>query len=123
MDFLDLILSIILVGAIGGLVIWIVGKLNLGLTVDGFGPAFIAAFVIAIVGGVLAWLLGLFGVDPGQFGGFLGGILNLIVAAIVLMLSGAFVKGMAVNGFMGALVGAVAIGVVTWLVDLVLRMF
>lgn len=123
MEFLDLLLSIIIVGAIGGLVIWIVGKLNLGLTVDGFAPAFIAAFVIAIVGGVLAWLLGLLGVDPGQFGGFLGGILNLIIAAVVLLLSGAFVPGMSVNGFMGALVGAVGIGVVSWLVDLVLRMF
>ena len=123
MEIFDLLLNIILVGAIGGLVIWIVGKLNLGLTVDGFAPAFIAAFVIAIVGGVLGWLLAMFGVDAGQFGGFLGAILNLIVAAVVLLLSGAFVPGMAVNGFKGALVGAVSIGVVTWLVDLVLRMF
>ena len=47
----------------------------------------------------------------------------MIVAAVVLMLSGAFVKGMAVDGFIGALVGAVSIGVVTSLVDIVLGMF
>jgi uncharacterized membrane protein YvlD (DUF360 family) len=42
-------------------VIWIVGKLNLGLTVRSFGSAIIAALVIAVVAAVILWLLGLLG--------------------------------------------------------------
>ena len=44
----------ILIGALfSGLIIWIVGKLGLGLEVSGFGPAFVAAIVIAGV----SWLV------------------------------------------------------------------
>ena len=119
MDFLDMLISILIVGVISGFVIWVVGRLNLGLTVEGFKTAFIAAFVIAIVGGVLVWLLGFVGLDPGSFGGFWAGVVNLIVAAIVLMLSGAIIPGMTVNGLKGALIGAVSIGVVSWIVELI----
>lgn len=92
-------------------VIFIVSRLNLGLTVDSFMTAIIAAAVITIIGGVIAWLLGALGITIG--GGFFGALVNLIVAALVLMLGARFVKGMTVNGFTGALVAAIAIGVVT----------
>jgi putative membrane protein len=115
------ILAIIIGGLISGLIIWIVGKLNLGMSVSGFVPAFIAGFVIAIVAGIINWLLAVLGISVG--GGFLGSIVNLIVAAIVLMISGSIVPGMSVKGFSGALVAAIAIGVVGWLVGLVLGPF
>ena len=118
---IDALLGIVLVGLIGGLIIWIVGKLNLGLTVDGFGTAFIASFVIAIVGGVIAWLLGIFGLTFG--GGLLGGIINLIVAAVVLILAGGLMPGIQVAGFTGALIAAISIGVGAWIIDLVLQTF
>jgi len=38
----------------------------------------------------------------------------VIIAALVLIFSDRFVKGMKVNGFVGAIVAAIAIGVVTW---------
>ena len=44
---------------VAALVIWIVSKLNLGLTVKGYGGAIIAALVIAVVAAVVFWLLGL----------------------------------------------------------------
>lgn len=46
----------------------------------------------------------------------IGTIINLIVAAIVLMISDRFVAGMRVDGFGGAIVAAIAIAVVNWLV-------
>ena len=49
-----------------------------------------------------------------------GLIINLIVAALVLMVSDRFVAGMKVNGFGGAIVAAIAIAVVNWLVTLLL---
>lgn len=115
------ILGIIISAALGGLVIFIVSKLNMGLSVTGFGAAFIAAIVISLVAGVIAWLLGLLGITIG--GGLLGAIISIIVAAVVLMISDKFVPGMKVNGFGGAIIAAIAIGVVTWLVSLVLGLF
>jgi putative membrane protein len=109
------IVGILLALLAAAVVIFIVGKLNLGLTVDSFMAAFIAAAVIAIVGGIVAWLLGALGITIG--GGWLGAIINLIIAALVLMFSDRFVKGMKVNGFVGAIVAAIAIGVVTWIIN------
>ena len=112
------IISFIVSLIIAALVIYIVGRLNLGLTVSGFGAAIIAALVIAIVGAIVYWLLGLLGLTIG--GGLLGAIIYLIVAAIVLMISDRFVSGMKVNGFSGAIIAAIAIGVVYWIVSFLL---
>jgi putative membrane protein len=99
---------------LAALVIYIVGKLNMGLQVNSFGAAFIAAIVIALVSGVINWLLGLLGITIG--GGLLGGIVSLIIAAVVLLVSDKFVAGMKVNGMGGAIIAAIAIGIVSWLI-------
>ena len=109
------ILNFVIALLISALVIWIVSKLNLGLTVRGYGAAIIAALVIAVVGGVVPWLLGLLGITIG--GGLLGAIVLLIVAAVVLMLSDKFVPGMEVKGFKGAIIAAIAIAVVSWIIS------
>ena len=108
------IISFLVALIVSALVIYIVGRLNLGLTVSGFGAAIIAALVIAIVGTIVLWLLSLLGLTFG--GGLLGVIIYIIVAAIILMISDRFVPGMKVNGFTGAIVAAIAIGVVAWIV-------
>ena len=120
MDFIALIVSIILGALLYGLVIWVVGRMGMGMEVDGFGPAFIAALVIALVAGIVNWLLSVLGIQIG--GGWLSALVNLVIAAIVLMISGSFVRGMRVNGFVGPLVAAIAIGVVAWLINIVLGM-
>ena len=112
---LGTLLGILLALVLAAVVIVIVSKLNLGLTVDGFGPAIIAAAVIAIVGGLIYWLLGVLGITIG--GGWLGAIINLIIAAVVLLTAGRMLKGLKVNGFVGAIIAAIAIGVVTWVVN------
>ena len=108
------ILNFVIALLISALVIWIVSKLNLGLTVRGYGAAIIAALVIAVVGAVILWLLGLLGITIG--GGILGAIVALIVAAVVLLLSDRFVPGMQVKGFTGAIIAAIAIAVISWIV-------
>jgi putative membrane protein len=70
---------------------------------------------------VITWLLGVLGITLGS--GWLGAIVNLIVAAVVLMIAGGFVKGLVVKGFVGALIAAVAIAVVSWLIVWVLGLF
>jgi putative membrane protein len=120
MNILGIIVGILIGALFTGLIIWIVGKLGLGLEVSGFGPAYIAAIVIAVVSGVIMWLLGLLGIQIG--GGFLGAIVHLVIAAVVLLISGNIVRGLRVRGFGGALVAAIAIGAVGWLVSLVLHL-
>ena len=96
------------------LAIWVVGKLGLGLKVSGFVPAIVAAIVIAVVSALIVWLAGALGLS---FGGFLGAIIHLIIAALVLIFAGNMVKGLKVKGFVPALIAAVAIAVVSWLID------
>ncbi|MFO7634371.1 MAG: phage holin family protein [Caldilinea sp.] len=119
---LGTVLGIALAWAFGAVVLMIVGRLGLGLSVDGFVPAFIASAVISIVAGVILWALSFFGISVGG-PGLLGAIVNLVVAAVVLLVSDHFVKGMKVNGFVGALVAAIAYGLVVWLIQWVLSLF
>ena len=113
MNIVGLIIGILIGALIGGLIIWIVGKLGLGLEVSGFGPAFIAAIVIAVLNGLVAWLLGALNLTIGT--GIVGAIIHLVIAAVVLLAAGNFVKGLVVKGFIGALVAALAIAAVGWL--------
>jgi putative membrane protein len=108
------ILNFVVWLVVAALVIWIVSKLKLGLTVSGFGAAIIAALAIAVVTAVLVWLLGLLGIAAGA--GIVGGIIGLIIAAVVLLLADRFVPGMQVKGFVGAIIAAIAIAVVSWIV-------
>lgn len=118
---MGVLISTIVGFLVAALVIWIVGRLNLGLTVAGYGAAFIAAIVIAIVASIVAWLLGLLGIGLGT--GLLAAIIYIIIAALVLMFSDRFVSGMKVNGFSGAIIAAIGIGVVYWVVLWVLSLF
>ena len=108
------ILAMIVAVLLNALVIWIVGKLNMGLTVKGYVGAIVAAIVIAIVSYIVFWLLGLIGITIG--GGLLWAIAALIIAAIVLLISDKFLPGLEVKGFTGAIVAAIAMGVVAWII-------
>jgi len=112
MTVIGALIGVVIGGLFSGLIIWGVGKFGLGLEVDGFGSAFIAAIVIAIVGGLINWLLGVVGISIG--GGWIGAIVHLIVAAVVLMVSDKLLSGLKVAGFGGALIAATAIGFVHW---------
>lgn len=111
---MDILVGVILAILFNALIIWIVGKLNLGLTVKSYGSAIIAAIVIAIVAWIIAWLLGLLGITVG--GGILGAIITLIIAAVVLLLSDKMLSGLEVKGFTGAIIAAIAMAIVTWII-------
>lgn len=116
--FIPLLIVTAIIGLISGFVIWIVGKLRLGLEVDRFGSAFIAAIVIAVLAGIITFILGIAGILDG--GGLIGGIVHLVISAIVLMISSRLLPGLKVNGLSGALVASIAIGAVYWLGGLLL---
>jgi putative membrane protein len=106
---------------VSALVIFIVGRMNLGMKVSGFGAAIISALVISVVAAIVYWLLSLFGL--GNMSGLIGAIISLLIAAVILKVSGSFVPGMAVDGWGGAIIAAIAIGVVSWLVLWLLGLF
>jgi len=108
------IISVIVGILLYALAIWIVSKVGLGLKVSGFVPALIAAVVISVASALVLWLLGVLGLS---LGGFIGAVIHLIVAALVLMFAGNVVKGLKVKGFVPALIAAVAVGVISWLID------
>ena len=115
------IIAFVVTLLVAAVVIWLVGRFNLGLEVDNFTSAIIAALVIAIVTAIVMWLLGLFGISFGT--GWLGAIVSLIVSAIILMVSDKFVSGMKVHGFGGAIIAAIAIGVIDWIIAWILTLF
>ena len=86
MTIVGLIIGILIGALFSAVIIWIVGRLGLGLEVSGFGPAFIAALVIAVVSWLVTWLLSLLGLTLGV--GILAAIVHLVIAAIVLMIAG-----------------------------------
>lgn len=102
-----------------GILIWVVGLFGLGLEVDGLLPAFIAGFAIALVGGVITWLLMRF--DLRVSNGFVRFVINALLGAVVLLLCAQILPGLTVNGFLGALVASVAVGIIAWLLSLPLK--
>jgi putative membrane protein len=64
--------------------------------------------------------LGLLGLGTGGNGSLLGAIIWLIVSAVVLLISARILPGFTVNGFTGAIIAAIAIAVIYWLISLVL---
>jgi putative membrane protein len=113
MNILGVILDIVVAAALGGVVLMIVSRLNMGLKVADFKAAFIAAIAIAVIAGVITWIFGLLGITIG--GGLLGAIISLIVAAVVLLAAARFVPGLEVKGFSGAIIAAIGIAIVTWI--------
>jgi len=114
----NVLIVIVIATIVSALVIWTVSSLNLGLSVRGFGAAFIAAIVIAIVGTVVSFVLAAIGVpNPG---GIVGLVERVIISAVVLMLSDKVLPGMTVHGFKGAIIAALAIGVISWVLGLFL---
>ncbi len=82
---MDSFISFLFALVVAAVVLLIVDKFNVGLKVGGFVNAAVAALAIAVVGSLVMWLLGVFGLTIG--GGFLGAIVTLVVAAVILILA------------------------------------
>ena len=108
-----LLFGIFIAALISGFIIWVVGKLDLGLSVDSFGSAMLAGLVIGIISGIVHAVVG-------EFSGLVGALVNLVISAVVILLAGNMLKGINVKGFSGALLAAVAIAVVSWLLAVLL---
>jgi len=112
------LVGITIASVVGGFVIKIVSSLNLGLWVRGFVTAFIAAIVINIFAIAIGYGLAAVGVpNPG---GIVGFVARLIVAAVLLMIADKLLSGLTVHNFKGAIIAALAISVISWILGLFL---
>ena len=112
------LVGITIASVVGGFVIKIVSSLNLGLWVRGFLTAFIAAIVINIFAIAIGYGLAAIGVpNPG---GIVGFVARLIVAAVLLMIADKLLSGLTVHSFKGAIIAALAISVISWILGLFL---
>ena len=73
------IVGIVMATIVSTLIIWLVGKLGLGIEVAGFRAALITAFFIALMWAFAAWLWNLIGFTPA--GGVTGAITHLILTS------------------------------------------
>ena len=111
--FVGLVIGIILAAVISGFIIWVVSKLNLGLRVENFGWAMLAGLLIGLATNLVMQV-----VPAGNDIAHL--VVNLIVSAAVIFLCGSLLKGMTVKGFGGAIIAAIAITVVGFLLAFVI---
>lgn len=109
--FIGLVIGILIAAVISGFIIWLVGKLDLGLKVDSFGWAMLAGLIIGILNGLVGAIIG-------ETSGIIGALISLVISAAVILLAGKMLKGMQVEGFTGALLAAVAIAVISFLLGM-----
>ena len=115
------VIGLVIATVISGLLIWLVGKLGLGIEVDGVVPAFLTGFVIAVLWLFANLVWNLLGYTPE--GGFVGALSHLILTAAFLYAIRNSISGLRVKGFTGALIAAAAIAIITWLASLALAGF
>jgi putative membrane protein len=108
-------LHILAVWLVSALALWLVARIVPGIEVRDFGAALIATIVIAIVNAVIGPILR-FIAWPLTF--LTLGLFTIVIDAILLKLASMFSPGFRVRGFLDALVGAVLLTIIQF----VLRM-
>lgn len=116
---LGLLIAMAIMALLSGLVIWIMGKLGLGMKVDSLASALVVAVIIAVVAGIVTFALSILGVqEVGE--GLVGGLIHLLVTVASLLIGDKIVPGLHIAGISGALVVAFVIGSVYWFGGLLL---
>ena len=104
---IGLVLGVLIGAVISGFIIWLVSKFNIGLSVDNFGWAMLAGLFIGFFTNLIMHFV------PGQ-GGIVTAVVQLLVAAAVIVLAGKVFSGVKVDGYSGALVAAVIMALISF---------
>lgn len=113
------IAGLLLATTLNSVIIWIIAKLGLGIEVKNFGTAIVAAFLSALIGlGLSRIAYNLFG-DTGQVYG--GIALHILGSALILLLVSKILSGMQTKGVLGAILAAVSMSVLYYLISLLLK--
>jgi putative membrane protein len=96
---------------LGALALWIVAKVVPGIQLNGFGSALVATVIIGVVNAVLGPVLKFLSF-PFIF--LTLGLFLLVINAALLGLAALFTPGFRVRGFIPALIGSLALTIVSW---------
>jgi putative membrane protein len=107
---------------VSAIVLLVVDRLNIGLKVRSFLYALVAAAAIVIVAAVVGWVLGALGVTLAT-AGILGFVIGIFVNALILWLAAKFTPGFEIANYPAALVVAIVIAAIWWLVTWIGGMF
>ena len=113
MSFVGIVLGTLVGAVFSGLIIYFVGRMGWGIEVDGFRAAFLAAIIIVVLSAVVQFIWSLVGYEAPA--GLPGAIINAVVTALFLQFAGDRLAGLRVKGFSGALIAALSIGAVVYL--------
>jgi len=105
-------LHILIVWLVSALALWLVARIVPGIEVRDFGAALLATIVIALVNWVIGPILG-FLAWPITF--LTLGLFRLVINAVLLKLASMFSPGFRVHGFLNAILGALLLTVLEWL--------
>jgi putative membrane protein len=110
-DFLMLV-HILVNWLLGALALWIVSKIVPGIQLKNFGSALVATVAIGLVNAVIGPVLKILSF-PFIF--LTLGLFLLVINAALLGLAAMFTPGFRIRGFFAALIGSLALTVVSWL--------
>jgi putative membrane protein len=103
----------ILIGwVLSAVALYIVAQLVAGVELRDFGAALVATIVIAIVNGTIGPILRLLSL-PLTF--LTLGLFTLVINAVLLKLAAIFTPGFKVRGFLPALIGSIALTILTFI--------
>ena len=98
--------------------LFIISRFNLGLQIPDLGTTLIAAIVLGLLNAFVKPIL-VFLTIPINI--LTLGLFTFVLNALMIMLMAAIVKGVHVNGFLGALIASVVLSVLTWLISQIVR--
>lgn len=98
--------------------LFIISRLNLGLQIDGLTTTLIAALVLGLLNAFVRPVLAFLSLPITVL---TLGLFALVLNALMIMLMGALVKGVNVNGFLGALLASIVLSILTWLISAIVR--
>lgn len=102
------------------LLVWLVSAIGLllaayllpGIEVEDFGSAMWAALIIGLLNATLGWVLRILAFPIGFF---LPGLIYLLVDALMILLAGKLLRGFRVKGYLNALLAAVILMLVHYI--------
>ena len=104
-------LHIIVVWLVSALALWLVARIVPGIEVRDFGAALLATVVIAVVNAVIGPVLRFF---AWPLAVLTLGLFKLVINAVLLKLASLFSPGFRVRGFLDAIVGALLLTVLEY---------
>lgn len=105
----------VLISAVG---LFIISRLNLGLQIDSLTTTLIAALVLGLLNAFVRPVLAFLSLPITVL---TLGLFALVLNALMIMLMGALVKGVHVNGFIGALIASIVLSILTWIISAIVR--